>query len=533
MTHKPDRVASQVAPSMPTMAQLVEAMIQPAFYPFPVDKVEVHATHISLVFLAGNYAYKIKKPLNLGFLDFSTLAKRLAACQDELRLNRRLAPDIYLEVVPIYFETGKGFTLSPTGEPVECAVKMKRLDNRGMFDILLEQKKLDTGLMKTLGRIMAEFHARAETGPAVNAYGSPESILQTWAEDLEQTRQHVPRVLPPEPVDLMEAFAKQFIASNRDLFLDRIQKNRIRDCHGDLHLQNICLDREKITVFDCIEFNEKFRCMDVASEIAFLAMDLECRDAPGLAQAFTDSYVLHSGDQGLIKLLAFYKCYRALVRAKIMCIRANGEPIEDMANRYAWLAARYAGPFSGPTLVCMAGITGSGKSGLAQEIGTLAKAAVLQSDVIRKTMHGLAPNQKIREGVGQGIYGRKVSEKVYETMGNQARDILGQGQSVILDATFTRASYRKKIQDLARDCGARFFLVACHLPEAIAKDRILARAKDSQAVSDGNLSVYQAQKMEWEAPDEIPPSQVIAVETTRPAKLLACHALAHMLVNKG
>ncbi|MBI9073760.1 MAG: AAA family ATPase [Desulfatibacillum sp.] len=519
---KPDQMAPQAAPHV---EQLGEAMTKPAFYPFPVDRVEVHSTHISLVFVAGDFAYKIKKPLNLGFLDFSTLKKRRQACEDELALNRRLAPDIYLEVAPIYFNSPSGYSLSPQGEPVEYAVKMKRLDDKGMFDVLLEQGKLRPDHMEKLARIMADFHALADTGPRVEAYALPRAIARTWAEDLEQIRQHIPRVLPPEPIDLAEAFAMAFLGDYPELFSQRIADKKIRDCHGDLHLQNICLDKGKIRVFDCIEFNEKFRCMDVASEVAFLAMDLECRDAANLAQVFVEAYIRRTGDQDLEKLLLFYKCYRALVRTKIMCIRANGEPLGDMANQYAWLAAKYAAPFQRPALICMAGITGSGKSGLAREISRLTGAVVYQTDVIRKTMHGLNPTQKVKEGVSKGIYGPKVSEKVYESMLHQATQDLEQSRSVILDATFTKAPYRKKAVDLAGACGAEFFLVVCQLPEKVARERIMARAMDAQAISDGNIQVYEAQKAEWEAPDEIPHDRVIIVETTRPANLLACHVL--------
>ena len=323
--------------------------------------MEVHRTHISLVFLAGDYAFKFKKPLDLGFLDFSTLEKRKKACKDELLLNKRLAPEIYLEVVPLFTDALGALTLSPHGRPVEYAVKMKRLDERGMFDVLLEQGRLDEKVMEGLGKIMADFHMRADARPSVNAYAFPGAILDMWAEDLAQVRMHIPRVIPPEPMELVEAFCRSFVQKNSGLLLERIRENRIRDCHGDLHLQNVCLDKGKIIVFDCIEFNEKFRCMDVASEIAFLAMDLECRGADSLARIFTASYMEHAHDPELEKLLDFYKCYRSLVRAKIMCIRANGEPLGAMANQYAMLAARYAAPFPRTTLVCMAGISGSGK----------------------------------------------------------------------------------------------------------------------------------------------------------------------------
>lgn len=532
--HKPDTKASSVAASMPTAPQFEEAMTNPAFYPFPADKVEVHRTHISLVFLAGDFAFKIKKPLDLGFLDFSTLEKRKKACEDELVLNRRLAPEIYLAVIPIFMDEQGALTLSPSGRPVEYAVKMKRLDQCGMFDVLLEQGKLDNKAMEELGGIMANFHARADARPSVNAYAFPEAILNMWAEDLAQVREHIPRVIPPEPMDLAEAFSKSFVQNNEALLLERIRENRIRDCHGDLHLQNICLNQGKVVVFDCIEFNEKFRCMDVASEIAFLAMDLECRGATALARAFTASYIEHAQDPNLKKLLSFYKCYRALVRAKIMCLRANGEPLGDMANQYAMLAAQYAAPFARPTLICMAGITGSGKSGVAQEMANLTGAVVFASDVIRKTMFGFEPTEKIPEPAVKEVYGQAASQKVYQSMLDQARENLGKGKSVILDATFTLSQGRKAAYDLAKECGVDFFLVVCSLPDEIAKERIWARYKDGQSVSDGTLAVYKAQKKEWQPTEEVPGSRIIDVQTLRPPCLLACKVLTKAIsLKKG
>src|SRR5579859_2713230 len=304
---------------MPTFSDLLPKLLRPSAFAHPARDLRLIETHISWVILAGDFAYKIRKPVNFGFLDFSTLEQRHQDCEAEVQLNRRLCPDLYLGVVDVVRREDGLLFIGGPGRAVEPAVKMRRLPEQGMLPTLLQRGEADARLMQQIARSLAAFHSAAATGKGVDAYGSLETIRANWAENFAQTQDSA--LLGPHTRAAIQTHVNQFLSDNVGVFEHRVAGGRIRDGHGDLHAASVCSARRQLYLFDCIEFNRRFRCADVAAEVAFLAMDLEHLGRADLATAFVDAYVRCSGDTELPSLLDFYKCYRAFVRGKVRAFR--------------------------------------------------------------------------------------------------------------------------------------------------------------------------------------------------------------------
>lgn len=330
--------------------RLKQALLNPAAYPHPVDRVELIETYISLVFLARGYAYKVKKPVGYGYLDFTTLEKRKYYCGRELELNRRLCPDVYLAVVPIFKDNGGFCVGGGLWEGVEYAVKMKRLPQDRMLDVLLAENKVFPDMMVALAEKVAEFHKSAETSDKISKFGGIKTIMDNAVENFAQTKKYIGEIITPSQWEAIKDDSGDFIAHNTALFNSRAKQGKIRDCHGDLHSKSVCFAEDGIKIFDCIEFNDRFRYGDTVSEVAFLAMDLDFHNRRDLSKVFVDAYVEASGDDGLLSLLDFYKVYRAYVRGKVNCFRSEGlegqereERVEvvEAAREYFRLAESY------------------------------------------------------------------------------------------------------------------------------------------------------------------------------------------------
>ena len=333
---------------MVTQRQVVEALKKPEAYGEDAGKVEVKQTHISFVFLTRKFVYKVKKSVNFGFLDFSTLEKRRMFCEKEVELNRRLCGDMYLEVVPIT-ESAKGIRVGGGGETVEYAVKMRRIPEEKIMTRLLEAGKVDRELVDKIAKIVAEFHRNAETNKRISKFGSLPMVETNWRENFEQTENVVGETVSAETYKMVRKKVEAFMNRNRGLFAKRVADGRIRECHGDIHSGNIFV-ADRIYIFDAIEFYERFRFCDVASEVAFLAMDLDFKGRGDLSTFFVEKYVEYSGDTELRELLPFYKCYRAYVRAKVTGFKLNDPCVDneeknaarDEARAYFDLVAEYA-----------------------------------------------------------------------------------------------------------------------------------------------------------------------------------------------
>jgi aminoglycoside phosphotransferase family enzyme len=332
---------------MSVQKQVVEALMKPDAYDEKPGKIELIQTHISFVFLTRNFAYKVKKGVDLGFLDFTTLKKRHFFCEEELKLNRRLCDGMYIEVVPI--NRSNVIKIKGEGKPIEYAVKMKRMPQEKMMNKLLEENKVDNKLIDRIAKIIAEFHSKAETNKRISKFGSLATIETNWKENFDQTREFIDKTISTEEFNLIRERIADFMKRNMSLFEKRIAESRVRDCHGDIHSGNIFV-ADRIYIFDAIEFNERFRYSDIASDIAFLAMDLEFKGRTDLSDFFVKEYVEHSGDQGMVKLLPFYKCYRAYVRGKVTSFKLEDPNLGDEeksaamkeAKAYFKLASTYA-----------------------------------------------------------------------------------------------------------------------------------------------------------------------------------------------
>jgi aminoglycoside phosphotransferase family enzyme len=317
--------------------QVTEALMKPEAYDEDPSSIELVQTHISFVFLTRKFVYKVKKAVDFGFLDFTTLEKRRFFCEKELELNRRLCGDMYLEVVPI--NRSNIIRIKGEGETVEYAVKMKRMPQERMMSRLLEESKVDNRLVDRIAKVIADFHSKAETNRRISKFGSLAIIETNWKENFEQTEEFVGKTISMKDFKLIHERISDFMKRSVPLFEKRIAEHRVRDCHGDIHSGNIFVTNGSY-IFDAIEFNERFRYSDVAADVAFLAMDLDFRERPDLADFFVKTYIRYSGDQELMKLLTFYKCYRAYVRGKVVSFKLKDPNVRSKENNIARKEAR-------------------------------------------------------------------------------------------------------------------------------------------------------------------------------------------------
>ncbi len=332
---------------MSELPELIKALLDPKAYPDPPQKVELVQTQISYVFLAGDYVYKIKKPVDMGFLDYTTLEKRLYYCRREVELNRRLCADVYLGVVPITNKNGR-YRMGGKGGAEEYAVKMRRLPPEGMMDALLVKNKVTPEMVGDVAKTVADFHKRAATSKEISNIGGINGVIQNTSENFAQTDKYFNVIIAPETYRHIKTYTEDFIKNNVTLFYKRMEEGRVRDCHGDLHAAHICFYKG-ICIYDCIEFIDRLRYTDVAAEVAFLAMDLDHYGRRDLSDIFVKAYIKESGDQELLKLLNFYKCYRAYVRGKVGCFQYDDpqipagekERIKANARSYFKLAESY------------------------------------------------------------------------------------------------------------------------------------------------------------------------------------------------
>jgi aminoglycoside phosphotransferase family enzyme len=339
--------SSELIEELTLQKEVVEALRKPEAYNEDPGQIEVKQTHISYIFVTRRFVYKVKKAVNLGFLDFTTLEKRRFFCEKELVLNRRLCEDIYLEVVPV--NKADFIKIGGKGVTVEYALKMKRLPEERIMTKLLEENKVDRRLIDKMAENIAEFHSKAKTNKRISEFGSTSLIEKNWKENYEQTKEFVGKTISPESYRLIRERISDFVERNVTFFKKRRAENRIRDCHGDIHSGNIFIT-DKIYIFDAIEFNDRFRYSDVTADIAFLTMDLDFKDHNELSSFFVEKYVKYSGDREILELLPFYKCYRAYVRGKVISFKLNDTSVDDEektaavkeAKAYFELATKYA-----------------------------------------------------------------------------------------------------------------------------------------------------------------------------------------------
>jgi uncharacterized protein len=469
---------------------LIQAMLEPGFYPHPVrEPIQLLQTHISYVLLTGDYAYKVKKPVDFGFLNFSTLERRRHFCQEELRLNQRGAPGLYLQVLPIGQTQGR-FQLGSSGEPVEYALKMRQFPQEQLFSNLLERGELTPALMEELGRVVAAFHAQAETNDYIRSFGRPERVREAFDENYAQTQRYVGGPQTAEQYQETQAYTERFFAERQELFYQRMAQDRIREGHGDLHLGNLCWWEGQILLFDCIEFNEAFRFVDTMYDVSYAVMDLDARHRSDLGNAYLNTYLEETGDWEGLKILPIYLNRQAYVRAKVTSFLLDDPAAAeaDKANafytaaRYYRLAWEYTLPKQGQ-LFLMAGLSGAGKSTVARYLARQRGAIHIRSDAVRKHLAGIP----LRQRGGPEVYTPEMTEKTYRRLVELGVELAREGYSVILDAKFDRQALRGMAIEQAQKCGIPLRILHCYAPEAVLRER-LQRRMAAGTVEGGNLA---------------------------------------------
>jgi uncharacterized protein len=501
---------------------LVANLARAECFPHAVSRLETLETHISWVILTGAYAYKIKKPVALGFLDFSTLEARRHYCEEELRLNRRYAPDLYLDVVPI-----GGSLEAPRvgggGAPLEYAVRMREFAQDALASRLLARAGLSADHLTAFARRLGAFHANAEPARGATVHGTPATIGRFALANFGEIGLRLESPADRDALSQLEAWTRCELARCHDLLLARRAEGRVRECHGDLHLGNIVLLDGELVPFDCIEFNPELRWIDVMSEAAFLMMDLLDRKAPALAWSFINAYLEHTGDYEGLPLLRFYLVYRAMVRAKVHLMRSRQAGIGTreaarllLAFRdYIRLAETCARPGT-RALILTHGLSGCGKSTVARALACELGAFAIRSDVERKRLQGLSALARSGSGLASGLYGEAATAATYARLSRLAAAILQAGHIAVVDAAFLRAREREAVLEAARLQQVAAAVVRVHAPEALLRERITARLSAARDASEATLEVLAHQQAHCEPVEAGEAACVFDVDGTRP-----------------
>lgn len=496
---------------------LICALKNPEFYPHPVDNIQVIETHISWVLLTGPYAYKIKKPVDFGFLNFTSLKDRKHFCHEELRLNQRLTADLYLEVLPIT-GTIQAPQLNGDGPVLDYALKMRQFPQNQLLSEMQKNSELNAGHIDALAQQISQFHLQAPQVSASHPLTEPQAIMAPVRQNFEQIRAMLNDSNDLQQLDALEAWAEDSFARLLPLLEQRSHNGSIRECHGDIHLGNATVLDGQVTLFDCIEFNEPFRLIDVVSDAAFLAMDLEDRGLHSLANRFINAWLEQTNQYQALPLLNFYKAYRAMVRGKVNLFRLGQEqdPTEQAAilqqyRSYANLAESYCA-IPARFLAITHGTSASGKSTVAMQLVESLGAVRIRSDYERKRLFG---EQDAAQGnaVGEGIYNASASAATYQHIHELAKLALQSGYAVVLDATYLRADSRQQAGDVAQACGVPFLILDCHAPEAVVQKWLNERRQAGQDPSDATAEVIAAQQANREPLNAEEQLQTLKVQT--------------------
>jgi len=492
----------------------LDALRDPAAYPHPVaEPVDVLETHASWVVLAGDFAYKIKKPVDLGFLDFSTLERRLHFCREELRLNRRLAPALYEALVAI---VGPPERARIAGEAeldaaLEVAVRMRRFPQSMLLSEVARRGELAASAIDALAARIARFHGEVDVAAPGSPFGTPEAVWSALAETLDSISAHAHAPAMRARIDALRAVCERAFERLRPAIEQRRRDGFVRECHGDMHLGNMILEAGEVVVFDGIEFSPALRWIDTASEIAFTEMDLHRRGQRALAHRFVNAWCEASGDYAALRVLPFFATYRALVRAKVDDLRREQERDDPVARRalerdfegYVALAEQLSAERT-PRLAITFGLSGSGKTTGTQRLVEEWGAVRLRSDVERKRLHGLDALARTGAGAGEGIYAEDESARTYARLRALAEQAVRAGRSAIVDATFLTRASRAPFRALADELGVALEILAFDAPPELLRARVAARAQRADDASEATLAVLEAQiaKAEPPTPDE-------------------------------
>lgn len=522
------RICEPLGAGLPgALPAVVAAMLEPHFYPHRPRDVELVQTHISWVFLAGEYVYKVKKPVRFVFVDASTLEARRRLCLEEVRLNQPLAPEIYLGVAAIVAPDGRFALGGATGEmptdAVEYAVVMRRLPGERMLDRLLNEGAVSVEQIEVIARHLGQFY-RSASREAASRYGCAAAVAQMVMGNLAECERFEGYTLNRAQMKGLIRYARGFLDQHWQLLNRRAHEGRVIEGHGDLRCEHICLMGGRIVIFDCVEFSERLRYGDAACDVAFLAMDLERLGAPHLAGPLCATYAGITDDADFTRVLPFYESYRAVVRAKVESLRsldsqvprAERDRARALATRYFAMACGYAGCYDGrPVVIVVCGAAGTGKSTFARTLGNRMGLEVLNSDDVRKRMIGASPTTALKAPYGGGIYSQEFTQRTYDALILGAKQRIETGAGVILDATFRHPGERRRVLEAAVHTGACALFVECRADESEVMRRLSERSRRPGSVSDADAAVYLRQVADFVPLDEIAPECRIVADTTR------------------
>jgi uncharacterized protein len=496
------------------MPELIQQMLLPDFYPHPVTMpIELIQTHGSIVLLTGDFAYKLKKPVNFGFLDYSTVTNRQHFCAEEIRLNQRGAKELYLAVLPIS-KQGDKYQFGNEGEIVDYAVRMVQFPQSALLSNQFESGQINPDDMAEMGRVVALFHAEAQTSDYISSFGTIAKIRQSIDDNYRQTEKYIGRSQTQQQYTETKAYTDRFLLEHEQLFLDRIAGGFIRECHGDLHLRNICYWQSKILLFDCIEFNESFRFVDTMYDIAFAVMDLEARGRKDLANRFLNTYVEQTGDWVGLQVLPMYLSRQAYVRAKVTSFLLDDTGISgedraaaaETAGNYYRQAWAYTQTTQG-RLIMISGLSGSGKSTLGKQIAESLNGVQIRSDAVRKHLGGIPLLSK----GDRSLYTPEMTTRTYQQVLSLGAKLAVQGFTVILDAKYDRQSLRAAVIDLAQSEGIQLDIIHCNASERVLLDRLAQRTGD---IADATVDLLASQQAAWEDFTVVEKPYVTRTDTT-------------------
>ena len=541
-----DTVPEDTAPGS-ELPDYVRGLLVPAAYPRPPHSVELLQTHISYVFLAGDVVYKTKKPVDFGFIDQTDHGARERFCHAELRLNRRLAPDVYLDVVPVVRTPDGRFAVegeTEGGTPVvEWAVKMRRLPEDRTLDRLLDAGAAPAGLIERIVRRLIAFHEAAEV--VVNDAGFAGGIAERawWRREYEEAEAFIGETWRPQDARATRAFVEQTIEREQALFDERLALRRVVEGHGDLQAKHVyALDDagEELAIIDCIEFNDwfHFRYLDVGYDIAFLAMDLEALGRPDLGDELAGRYIAAAHDETMGPLQPLHRALRAFVRGKVESIGARASELPETersalaasASRYFRLAAAYAERRAGPSLVLLAGLPATGKSTVAGTLAGRVGAACISSDSVRKRLAGLDPRERAGEAFGAGLYAPEMTERTYVELRRRAGEQLAAGRPVVLDATHSSVAQRRAALAIAAEHGVPALIAELRLDRESARARIEERRDDPLRSSDATTAVYEQQRAQFEPVTSAEPATHLVLDAAQQPAALALEIASRLPV---
>lgn len=522
-------------------AELIEALCSPAAYPHEVAAVEHVRTHISHVFLAGDRAYKVKRAVDLDFVDMTALETRRRLCEEEVRLNSRLAPGVYLDALPVTRTPSGSLRIGGEGETMEWAVCMRRLPADQMLDVRLDAGAVDHRDVDALVERLARFHEACATGAGIDEHGFPEAVRGRILANLDEmdlgAEGEALGLFPKQVVAALRRHLLSFLESEAGRLASRVAAGRIREGHGDLHAANICRFEGEWIAFDCIEFRRDFRCLDTAAEVSFLAMDVAAHGCHALGEYLLRQAAVAEDDKEMPRLADLYRPHYAAVRAKVAALAALQSETDEERDRLVTLARRRVnlalGFIAPPTVVLTCGLPGSGKSVAARAIADALGAAVIRSDVVRKRLAGMAPTDRSGQAAGSTLYGEEMNARTLEAMRFLVEEACDARRSVVVDATNATRAWRDAFRSIAETRGVTAHLLWLDPPHAVIRERLVARATDPAEPSDAGVEVFERAIARFERPDEWPFEQLVVAADAPPAERLAERVLVSILAAPG